>query len=74
MQIHGLVTFLASARLRETRATALYLDLATGFLLDMFDVSTTLADNLCSQVEPGNRFKANGDFLFRPFALWTLAF
>jgi len=46
MQVHGLIRLLAGAVLHETAATTFDLYSASGLLLDMFDVSTTLANDL----------------------------
>lgn len=69
MQEHGLVTFLPSARFDESRATALYLNTAAGLLLDMFDIRTTLAHNLGTQIESRNGLQVNWDALVGPFPL-----
>lgn len=72
MQVHGLVAFSAGANLSKPRATALYLDLATGLLLDMLDISAALTNNLCTEIESWNGIKVDRDALFGPFALGKL--
>jgi hypothetical protein len=69
VQIHGLIAFSSSIVLHETRSTALYLDTASSFLLDVFDVGTTLTNNLSTEVESNDRFEVNGDLLLGPLAL-----
>ena len=48
VKIHCFVGFFAGAVFHEAAATAFNLDSAIGFLLNMFDVSTTLTYDLCS--------------------------
>lgn len=69
MQVHGLIALLARLRLHEARAATLDLDLAACLLLDVLDIVTTTANNLCTQVEAANRLETDRDLLFRPFAL-----
>lgn len=69
VKIHRLVTLLAGQRFHETGSTALDLNLAAGFLLNVLDVVTSTANNLCSQVEAADRLQTNRELLFRPFAL-----
>ena len=69
VEIHGLVALLAAVWFHETRTATLDLDLAAGFLLNVFDVVTSATDNLCSQIEAADRFETYGKLLFRPFAL-----
>lgn len=73
MEEHRFVTFAASARFDEARATALDLNTATGGLLDVLHVSTTLSNDLGSQVETGDWLKIDGDALIRPFALYEIS-
>jgi len=68
MQVHGLVAFPACGGLHKARATAFDLHTASSFLLDVFDISAPMANNLSSQVESWDRFKVDGNPLFRPFA------
>jgi hypothetical protein len=69
MQIHRFVALLASAMLHETRTTTFNLHSASRLLLDVFNMSTSLANNLSAKVEPRNRVEVDGNFLFWPFAL-----
>ncbi len=69
MEIHRLVAFSASAMLHKSRVTALDLDTATSFLLDMLDVSASMTYNLCSQIEPRKWLEVDWYTLFWPFAL-----
>jgi hypothetical protein len=69
MQIHRLVAFSICADFSEARATAFDLDLATGLVLNVFDVRATLAYNLGSQVESWDRLEVNWNALFWPFSL-----
>jgi hypothetical protein len=69
MQIHILITFLISAMLEESRATALDLDTASRFLLNVFDICTSVPNNLSTKIKALNWFKINGDLLLRPFTL-----
>ena len=54
--------------LHEAGITAFDLDAASGFLLDVLDVSSTVSDNLCSQVEALNGLEVNWNPFFGPFA------
>lgn len=69
MQIHGLITLVSGIVLHETRSTALDLDTASSLLLDVFDIGTTLAYDLGTEIESGNRLKIHRDLLLWPFAL-----
>ena len=69
VQIHRLVAFSSSVVLHETGSTTLDLDTASSFLLNVFDVGTTLTDNLSTEVESNDRFKVHGNLLFGPLAL-----
>jgi uncharacterized protein with von Willebrand factor type A (vWA) domain len=69
VQIHGFIAFSSSVVLHETRSTTLDLDTASSFLLNVFDVGTTLTDNLSTEVESNDRFKVHGNLLFGPLAL-----
>lgn len=48
MQEHRIIALPAGARFQEARSTALDLDPATSFLLDMLHIRTALSDNLCA--------------------------
>ena len=69
MQKHGLITFALGAVLDEARAAALNLDATTGALLNVLHIGTALADDLGTQVEPGDRFENDGNAFLWPFAL-----
>jgi putative ubiquitin-RnfH superfamily antitoxin RatB of RatAB toxin-antitoxin module len=69
VQIHGFIAFSSSVVLHKSRSTALDLDTASGFLLDVFDVGTTLTDNLSTEVESNDRFEVYGNLLLGPLAL-----
>jgi putative ubiquitin-RnfH superfamily antitoxin RatB of RatAB toxin-antitoxin module len=69
VQIHGFITFSTSVVLHETRSTALDLDTASSFLLNVFDVGTTLTDNLSTEVEANDRLEIYGNLLLGPLAL-----
>ena len=71
MKIHILIALSTSTVLHESRAAALYLDTASSFLLDMFDIRTTVSDNLSTEVEAREGLKIDRDLLFRPFALYS---
>jgi hypothetical protein len=56
----------------ESRATAFYLNTASGLLLDMLDISATMTNNLSTKVEARKWFEIDRDLLFRPFTLIKL--
>ena len=68
MQIHGLVAFTIGAMLHEARVAALYLNAATGLLLDVLHIGTAMPDHLSSQIETRDRFEIDRDSFFWPFA------
>ena len=57
--------------LHKSRTTALDLDAAARFLLDMLDIGAPVTYDLGSQVEAWNRFEVDGNLLLWPFALHT---
>lgn len=69
MQIHCFVALLIGARLQKPRTTTLDLDTAPGLLLDMFDVCTTVTDDLSAEVKAGDRLELDRNLLLGPFAL-----
>lgn len=69
MEVHRLVALLASVMLDKAGATTLDLDAATSLLLDVFNIGTTVADNLGAEVETRNGLEVDGDLLFGPFTL-----
>ena len=72
MKIHILVTFAASAMFHETRTTAFNLNTAPSLLLNMLDVSTSMTNDLSTEIETWDWFKVYWNLLFRPFALSIL--
>jgi hypothetical protein len=68
MKIHLLIALHASVLLHEAAASALDLYSALGLLLDVFHVLTSLADDLCPEIETRDRLEFDRDALFRPFA------
>jgi hypothetical protein len=73
VQIHSVIAFPAGAGFQEARSPAFNLNLASSLLLDMFHVHTALPNDLRTKVESRNWLQADGYFLFRPFALWTIS-
>jgi hypothetical protein len=69
MQEHGFITLLASVMFDKARTATLDLDLAVGFLLDVFDIDTLVSHHLSTKVETRNEFEVDWDFFFRPFSL-----
>lgn len=55
MEVHRLVTLPASALLDETGVASFDLDTASCLLLDMLDVSASVTDYLCSEIETLDR-------------------
>jgi hypothetical protein len=73
VQIHRFIRLLACWVFHESWASAFDLDTAARLCLDMLDICTTLAYNLCTQVEAWDVLHVEYDALFRPFALMVLA-
>jgi hypothetical protein len=69
MEIHRLVRLLASAVFHEATASSFDLDSTARLLLDMLHIGASLANHLCSKVEPRNVLHIYWDPLFRPFSL-----
>lgn len=69
VQEHRIVAFALRAVLDEAGTTALDLDAATGLLLDVLHIRTTLTNDLGTQIKPGNRFEVDWDALIWPFPL-----
>lgn len=69
MQIHLFIALAASPMLHETRSTALNLDTTPSFLLDVLNISTSVANNLSAKVKTWDWFEINWNLLLRPFAL-----
>ena len=72
MQVHAFIALMSSVVLHETGSTTLDLNAASCLLLDVFDVRTTLTDNLSTKVESGDGLEIHRNLLFRPFALNVL--
>jgi hypothetical protein len=70
VKIHVLIALLTSPVFHESRATALDLDTASGLLLDVLHIRTSMANNLSAEVKARKRFEIDRDLLFRPFALF----
>lgn len=73
MEVHRLITLAVSTRLNKARAATLDLHSAAGLLLDVLHISTTLSNDLSTQVETRDRFKINGNTLIRPFTLQIIS-
>lgn len=73
MEVHWLVALTVGARFNKSRTTALDLHSAASLLLDVLHISTTLPNDLSTQVEAGNWLKINGNSLIRPFALLSVS-
>ena len=71
VQIHVFVALTSCSMLHKSRTTALDLDAAARFLLDMLDIGAPVTYDLGSQVEAWNRFEVDGNLLLWPFALHT---
>lgn len=71
VQVHGLLSLTAGRVLDIAGSLALDLHAAAGLLLDVLHVGATVAYDLGAQVEAGNGLEGDGDFLLRPFALYT---
>jgi hypothetical protein len=69
VKIHVFVTLAASAMFHESRATALDLNPASGFLLDMLYISSTVANNLSTKIKSWDLFKIDWNLLLGPFTL-----
>jgi hypothetical protein len=70
MQEHVLIALASGGKLQKPRTAALDLDTAACLLLDVLDIGTAVANHLSTEVEPRQGLEDDGDFLFRPFALW----
>ena len=73
MKIHRFIALSVCAMLHKARVAAFNLDTAASFLLDMLDVSTTVAYYLCPKVEARDWLEINGNALFRPFTLQVVS-
>jgi hypothetical protein len=69
MEIHIFVTLTPSAMLHESGTTALDLDTTSGLLLDVLNISATMANDLSTKIEAWKWFKIDWDLFFRPFTL-----
>ena len=73
MEIHRLIALSVCAMLHKARVAAFDLDTASSFLLDMLDVSTTVTNHLCPEVEARDWLEIDGYTLFRPFTLQVVS-
>ena len=73
MEIHRFIALSICAMFHEAGITALDLNSAPSFLLDMLDVGTTMTYHLCSKVEARDWLEINGNALFWPFALQVVS-
>jgi hypothetical protein len=69
MKVHWLIAFATCAMLHEPGATTLDLYTAAGFLLDMLDVSASMTNYLCTEIESRKGLKLDRDLLFWPLTL-----
>jgi hypothetical protein len=69
MKIHVLIALTTCTMLDESRTATLDLDTASGFLLNMLHISSSMTDDLSSKVESRHWLKIDWDFLFGPLAL-----
>lgn len=68
MQVHLLIALHLGIMFFEAAASALDLNSAAGFLLDVLDVRSASSDNLGAQVESRNGLEIDGNALFGPLA------
>lgn len=66
---HGLVTLFVCLLFKKSRSSALDLNTASSFVLNMLYVRASLANYLSSKIEPANGFEINWNFSFLPLAL-----
>lgn len=69
VKVHVFIALLVSSGLEIPRATALYLNPAACFLLDVLDISAAMSDDLGAQVEPWDGFEINRHLFDPPFSL-----
>ena len=69
MEEHVFFAFAVRGGLDEARASPLDLNTTTRFLLNMFDIGSSMPDDLGTQVESRDRFELDRDLGFGPFAL-----
>lgn len=69
VEVHRFIGLLPCAVFHETTSTSFDLNSTTCFLLNVFDVSTSLTDYLRTKVETRNVFHVKWDALLRPFPL-----
>lgn len=72
MQVHLFVALPASVMLHKAAAATFDLHLSSRLILDILDVAATMTDDLCTQVEAGDRLKVDRNALFRPLATTEL--
>jgi hypothetical protein len=68
---HVLIRLLVRCGFVITRSTTFNLDTAASFMLNMFNISATMAYNLCTKVKAWSGFQIYGNLFFQPFALKT---
>lgn len=69
MEEHVFIAFSVSGSFKVAGTTALDLNTAFGFLLNVLHIRTAMTDNLRTKVEPWDGFEINGDSLLGPFSL-----
>lgn len=70
MKVHWLIALLVGAVLDESRIASLDLNPTSSLLLNMLDVSTSVANYLRSQIKTLDGLEVDWDALLRPFTLF----
>jgi hypothetical protein len=70
---HVLVALMVGSGLKVSGSSTLDLHTAASLLLDMLDISSSMSNNLSTQVETMYRLQAYRDLLLGPFALWLVS-
>jgi hypothetical protein len=73
MKVHVLIALTASTVFHESGSPPFDLDTASSFLLNMFNISSSMTNNLSTKVKPRNWFKINRNLLLGPFALFLVS-
>ena len=73
MEIHRFIALSVCAVLHEARVTAFDLNTTASFLLNVLDVSTTVAYHLRPKIEARYWLEIDGNALFWPFALQVVS-
>ena len=68
MKVHWLITFFVCAEFHKAGVAAFDLDTASSFLLDVFNVRTSMTHHLGSKIEAWNGFEIDRNSFFRPFS------